>query len=389
MKIGIIMGPGHHHQMMIDALKSRRIAFRYAKNWPSLKVWDVDESGLEHIIYHSKLYDIICYLVWGIWARLPLPRKKKFHLDLLFPLYDFLVSRFFEDCDKVIGWSQVSLYTMKKVKHKGGKFIIEHPMVHADYWNKTILEENKTFFKNKQKCLSNLWTSYMLRRMRSEYLIADKINLLSSFAIKTFIENDVDKKKLYCTPLGIDTSLFKAQGNENKHESCYIILFVGRIELLKGVHYLIEAFKQLNIRDAELWLVGAIQTEMQHYIKNNISFLNCLGEKSREELAVIYQQADILVFPSLLDAFGLVLIESLASGTPVIASESSGAPDILRGDEGEVVNTKNIQLLEKTLKYYYNLKKEGKSLSIKNQRIKDNYCQEKYFGRLYSLVFDD
>lgn len=133
-----------------------------------------------------------------------------------------------------------------------------------------------------------------------------------------------------------------------------VILFVGRLAEKKGVTYLIEAMKSV---DAKLVIVGNGPLEMK--LKEQAAQQNdkiiFLGAKTHEELKVLYASADIFVAPSVTakngdqEGFGLVLLEAMASGLPVIASKSGGITDIITdGENGLLVEEKNpLDLAEK------------------------------------------
>lgn len=321
-KVGIIIGPGHHHNEILAAFKNARIPFRYSRHWPVLEVRDVDEAGNEFLIYKSKVFKIVEKLLYFLWRFFP--HKTFYHRELLLALYDFLISSYFKDCNILIGWSQVSLFAFKKAKRNGCKLILEHPMVHALEWQKVISEEYSKF-SAKIKSQKSIRSRWMLNRMQEEYFLTDQINVLSKYAFNTFTNFGIAEKKLKVKYLPSPYHK-KNSNNKIKHRSDkFRILFVGRLELLKGFHYLIDAFEKLSISNAELWLVGK---DYKEYTVPNNQSIKLWGEVSKDKLAEIYANADVLVFPSLLDAFGLVLLEALFFNLPIISTSTSGAPDI-------------------------------------------------------------
>lgn len=152
----------------------------------------------------------------------------------------------------------------------------------------------------------------------------------------------VEKSKITIIPLGIDFEKFyplaKEENNkirENFKINGSLILGVGRFTFLKNFRTLIKAIKL--IPDANLFLVGGGHQGKKLRIlvkwlglENRVRFFTFL---SRQQLMEFYNIADITVLPSLAEGLGLVLIESLACGTPVIGSKLEGITEII--EEGK------------------------------------------------------
>lgn len=136
-----------------------------------------------------------------------------------------------------------------------------------------------------------------------------------------------------------------------------IILFVGRLAEKKGVTYLIEAMKEV---DAKLVIVGkgTLEYDLKRQAEKQKDKIVFLGAKTHDELKTIYSSADIFVAPSITakdgdkEGFGLVFLEAMASGLPVVGSNSGGIPDIVNdGENGFLTEEKNPQDLAKKINY--------------------------------------
>lgn len=107
--------------------------------------------------------------------------------------------------------------------------------------------------------------------------------------------------------------------------------------LRKGVQYLLEAWKQLAWRDAELWLVGRVMADcapvLRHYA--DLPGVTLLGYVPDQVNA--YQTSDVLVVPSVEDGFALVVARAMACGLPVIVSNHTGAADLVQDSESGFV----------------------------------------------------
>lgn len=119
-----------------------------------------------------------------------------------------------------------------------------------------------------------------------------------------------------------------------------IVLFVGRIEPSKGVDILIEAAQYVVKKEPDviLFIVGpdfGIKNNLEEKVKKaklNKNFIFA-GELSRKDLISAFKNASIFVLPSRYETFGIVLIEAMTAGIPVIASDIAAIPYILKQNE--------------------------------------------------------
>lgn len=137
-----------------------------------------------------------------------------------------------------------------------------------------------------------------------------------------------------------------------------VVLFVGRLAEIKGVTYLIEAMRSVD--NAVLYIVGKgpLEQELKQQASDMADKVFFMGPKTHRELPEIYASADIFAAPSVtahdgnMEGFGLVIIEAMASGLPVVASNSGGIVDIVRdGKNGLLVEEKNIGQLSDKLNW--------------------------------------
>ena len=147
-----------------------------------------------------------------------------------------------------------------------------------------------------------------------------------------------DPNRMHTIPCGVDLDLFSPRDRAASREalglpaSAPVLLWVGRLEKLKGVDILISAVAQLDERDFTLLIVGGderaaeLKEELQAQaeaagVAANIRFE---GAVAHDDLPAYYSAADVCVVPSYYESFGLVAVESMACGTPVVASRVGG-----------------------------------------------------------------
>jgi glycosyltransferase involved in cell wall biosynthesis len=125
---------------------------------------------------------------------------------------------------------------------------------------------------------------------------------------------------------GVDLQLFDPVGERKESTHKPIFLYVGRIAVEKQV----DAFLRLDL-PGEKWVAGEGPEERR--LKARYPEAHWLGVLDGPELARLYRSADVMVFPSVTDTFGLVMVESMACGTPVAAFPVLGPVDVI-GDSG-------------------------------------------------------
>jgi D-inositol-3-phosphate glycosyltransferase len=141
-----------------------------------------------------------------------------------------------------------------------------------------------------------------------------------------------------------------------------IVLFVGRFAPLKGIDRLMEAMRFLQHHQwLRLIIVGGDGSDTPEFkalqglawnlgIQGGVTFV---GRIEQENLPAYYSAADVLVVPSYYESFGLVALEALASGTPVVATKVGAMDSILReGTTGQVVNNGSPRLLAKSIENF-------------------------------------
>ncbi len=177
-----------------------------------------------------------------------------------------------------------------------------------------------------------------------------------------------DPQKMTVIPPGVDTRLFYPRDQHNSRRRLdlpcgRLLLFVGRIERLKGIDTLLEAaallMKRPGYDDLRVLIVGgdadtnnSNNPELRRVKKladdlGIASRVDFMGSQPQTELPFFYSAADLTIMPSHYESFGMVALESMACGTPVIASRVGGLAHLVReGETGYLVPEENPAQLE-------------------------------------------
>jgi phosphatidylinositol alpha-mannosyltransferase len=184
----------------------------------------------------------------------------------------------------------------------------------------------------------------------------------------------IDEQKTVVIPNGIDYDFFaKAEPIKSLRDGKFNILFVGRLEPRKGVKHLIRAYRIFKkiVPESRLIIVGeGMKTYYLSFvtedIEKNVWFV---GSVPPNTLAHLYKSADICVFPSTRgESFGIVLIEAMAAGKPVIAGNCEGYKETLEnGRYGIVVDPKDEDSLARAMVELYYKEDLRKELSLQGQ----------------------
>lgn len=130
---------------------------------------------------------------------------------------------------------------------------------------------------------------------------------------------------------GVDLTLFRPDGERENASARPVFLYVGRLAVEKQV----DAFLRLDL-PGEKWVAG--EGPERARLQARYPQARWFGVLDGEALARLYRSADVMVFPSVTDTFGLVIVESMACGTPVAAFPVPGPLDVIGASEAGVMH---------------------------------------------------
>ncbi len=381
--VTLLTGPGSYAHLLNEVLRNEGHLSQIVSYFPNWEVYDAQGQRIDAV----RAYRWLTWALWAVWRRIPFVGGSEHPRAWHFALYDWLTLQRVSPTPVLWAWWGTSLYTMRHWRQKGCTILLEVPACHPRFWNAIIKPIYAKYFPKAKHTYSILPENYAAR-LEAELKEAQHIQILSTFAKQTFTEYGVPPEKLHILPLGVDTRIFYPDASVKTEKGKFVALYVGRIDPLKGVQYLLEAFQGLKLPNAELWLVGPVVAEMEpllaKYLGENVRYF---GSKTPAELRSFYNQASVVVFPTLLDSFGMVILEAMACGKPVIATTHSGAPDILNGDEGKLVPPASVEALMQAIEaVYQNPEWQIEAGRASHQRVIEAYTLPAYQERIRAYL---
>jgi glycosyltransferase involved in cell wall biosynthesis len=281
-----------------------------------------------------------------------------------------------------------SLASLPAAKRQGARTLVENAGRHPGHFHRAPLEECERF-KIKPSQYSPLLPNALIRRMEREYEICDRIVVPSNVALSSFAEFGLAAKTSVVFP-GVDTQFFSPgpQHAGVRTRGLFRVCFAGRLELSKGAGYLLQAWKRLGLANAELVLAGEVRPEMKELLETHAdSSVRTAGFLTMEKLVQLYRESDLFVFPSVNEGLAQVLLEAMATGLPVVATELSGACDcVTEGKEGFIVPARDVDSAAQAIRWCYDHRHETQAMGLAARaRIERQFTLDHYNQRMIVL----
>jgi D-inositol-3-phosphate glycosyltransferase len=296
---------------------------------------------------------------------------------------------------------------------------IKYDIIHSHYWMSGIAAESLSDFWSGTPIIHMFHTlgemknriahsdaeregAYRINGENQVLRRADRITVatLAELTQLRFLYKG-DPSKMVVLPPGVDVCHFypipsdEAKSYIGLKPDDRMVLFVGRIERLKGVDTLIEAMSSLQLKaeahPVHLAIIGgdpsasrkAMTVEMARLqtlcdelaVGQTVVFL---GRRDQDKLPYYYSAAEVLVMPSHYESFGMVALEAMACGTPVIASEVGGLAYLVRdGETGFTIPDQEPEMLSDKISWLLNDKLLHELMSFRAVEYAQDYAWEK------------
>jgi glycosyltransferase involved in cell wall biosynthesis len=295
------------------------------------------------------------------------------------------------DSDIYVLWSGVALWSMKRIRkyNPKAKIIIERGSSHIEKQDELL----------KLVYGKNILSKYVKNIELKEYSLADYISVPSIFAKNSFIEKGFKPEQILLNNYGVDLSDFyvqknKIKQNENKEE--LILGYAGTLSAQKNVKGIIESVKELVDEGLKikLHLVGSIDKSTFDEKLLDYPFIKYYKKMPQKELINFYNEIDIFIQNSVQEGLSMVILQAMACGKPVIATQNSGAADFIEdGKEGFIIPIMNNKMLKEKIIYFYNNKKQIANFGERAvNKIKNGFTWSDYGNRglvIYNKIVND
>jgi len=312
-------------------------------------------------------------ILFRSWQKLPGSIRSLYDIRyFVSDLFDRRAAKIVSECDLFIGWSSFSLRTLRRAKELGAITIIQRGSSHIIYQRDILKREYK-----KLGLAPDLPADKIIEKELQEYEEADYIEVPSSFARRTFREKGFPASRIIQGGRGVDLSLFRPIAKE---DNIFRIIYAGQISIQKGIHYLLQAFSELRLSRAELWLIGGISDLMKPFLKKYAGNYTWLGNKPEKELYRFYSQGSVFVIPTLQEGLAMVQVQAMACGLPVISTTNSGGEDIIEeGKEGFIIPVCDLDALKERLIYLYKNQEICREMGgAAREKAKDKFSWDDY-----------
>ena len=223
----------------------------------------------------------------------------------------------------VVGYEMCCAETFKVAKSLGITRVLDAAAFHYATQDEILGDENAG---------SRTWAGEHLRRSKhAEVELADVVICVSELSRRSYIEAGVEDIRTAVNQVGCDTAQFKAPYDLRRVGQPKFV-FVGIPAYHKGFDVLMSSFAQLldQYPDAELHVVG--DAAMANSMGTD-GHVHIHGKLTHDQLSKLLAKMDCLVLPSRLESFGMVVVEALASGVPVIVSDHAGSSEVVSEDK--------------------------------------------------------
>ena len=319
------------------------------------------------------------------WSRLPAALRGRRNLQNFFHEHfearvAMRMPRDVWGADLFVGWSGCSLAAIERARELGLVTVVERGSSHIEAQSELVREEYERY--GLEPRIAHPAT---VEKELREYEEADFIGIPSGFVRDTFLARGVPESKLLHVPYGVSLDAFSPPpAGTRERARTFRILHVGGVNLRKGCHHLLEAFRMLDLPNAELHFVGPVAPEMQPFRERWSSDRIVFHEPvPQARLVEFYADAQVFALASIEEGLAMVTAQAMACGLPIVATVNTGAADLVNeGSEGFLVPIRSPEAIAERLTWLHEHPQERFRMgSLARERVEAGFTWSDYGER--------
>lgn len=308
--------------------------------------------------------------------------------------FDTWVSRSqLKGCTAVYGYEHSCLRTFVKARKEGITTIYDVPSPEHEYVSRLLSDEIAQFEKLDDRYYRR---TLRLQRQRSlerrrEWEHADIVFANSEFTKASYKEEGFDVEKVCVVPLGAPRPMSDAEKciGEKPDTGPVRFLYAGTFSIRKGAHYLLDAWKRLGEKNNAILEVVGANTLPKDAMRNLPPSIDFVPSIPHLDMLEKYNDADVLIFPTLCDGFGMVITEAMSRGVPVITTNRAGAAYLITNKEnGLLIPAGNAESLADSINWCVSNRIKLKDMGIAAVETVRRWQWDDYRKRIVSELKD-
>jgi glycosyltransferase involved in cell wall biosynthesis len=296
----------------------------------------------------------------------------------------WVARRWVRDCDVYWGFQGSCLDSLRAAQERGITAVAEFATAHVTTAIDVLAREAERHPEWAATISNFHFPDWYRERLEEEPHVADVCIAASQFTHQSLLEAGIEGHRIMLLPLGADLDQF--QYSPRTADGPFRILFVGGVGQRKGIKYLLQAFERIRGRGMELTIAGPLPADMRPLAPYQ-GRVRLTGRLDQVEIVREMQTAHVLVLPSVFEGFGLVIVEAMATGMPVIASTHSAGPEIIReGRDGFVLEPNDVEGLADRLEQLRSDRPRTVEMGIQAASRARDFSWEAHTGRVRQIL---
>lgn len=223
------------------------------------------------------------------------------------------------------------------------------------------------------------------RRKDREIELADHVLTVSELARESYLEGGVLPEQVTAVPVGCDLSRFQPASGANLQNPPFTFIFAGHASRRKGIDVLLEAAGRLpSTLPYRVVVAGGTNSGIAWDTHARVEYA---GRVPQARLAELFRRADCLVLPSRHDSFGMVVVEAMATGLPVLVSDRVGAKEAIEdGRSGWVLPAEDPDALAEQMHWCITRRDEVTGMKPHAVKAAQQYTWPTYHERVLEAI---